>query len=131
MKKENLKDEKIQTNVAEEIKSEDLQKCSEQNAEEEFDVPAWRSRALAFLSQSIDEHFETSLLSYTYSRLTDGNWSPWVPYSSYIHFTSSKVDLKSIILGSLEYLDVGTYRFKLLSLFRYDNKLVSKCSSIL
>ena len=42
MKKENLKDEKIQTNVAEEIKSEDLQKCSEQNAEEEFDVPAWR-----------------------------------------------------------------------------------------
>ena len=35
MKKENLKDEKIQTNVAEEIKSEDLQKCSEQNAEEE------------------------------------------------------------------------------------------------
>ena len=121
MKKEKLKNEKIQTNVTQEFKSEDLQKRGEQDAKEKSDVPAWRSRALAFLSQSIDEHSETSLLSYTYSRLIDGDWSPWVPYSSYIHFTSGKIDLKSIILGSLDNLDCGIYRFKLLSLFRYDH----------
>lgn len=121
MKKVNLKNEKIQTNATEEIESENLQKRSEQNAKEKSDVAPWRTCAVAFLNQSIDEHSETSLLSYTYSRLIDSEWSPWVPYSSYIHFTSGKIDLKSIILGSLDNLDVGTYRFKLLSLFRYDH----------
>lgn len=121
MLKENLKNEKIQANASEELKSENLSKCCEQDTKEKSDVPAWRSRALAFLSQRVDEHSETSLLSYTYSRFNDGSWSPWVPYSSYIHFTSGNIDLKSIILGSLDNLDIGIYRFKLLSLFRYDH----------
>ena len=120
MKKEKLKNEKIQADVTEEVKLENLPKCCQQDTKEKSDVAAWRSRALAFLSQSIDEHSETSLLSYTYSRFIDGEWSPWVPYSSYIHFTLGKIDLKSIILGSLDNLDIGIYRFKLLSLFRYD-----------
>ena len=118
MKKENLKDEKIQTNVAEEVKSEDLQKCSEQNTKEESHEPAWRTRALEFLDVKINNE-KTVLISYQYSRLVAKKWSPFVPYSSYSHFSSSKPDIKSIILGSLEYLEVGTYLFKLIGIWVY------------
>lgn len=119
MKKENLKDEKIQTNTSETIESENLQKCSQQDSKEKSDEPAWRTRALEFLTLKFDNE-ETSLLSYQYSRFIDGQWSPWVPYSSYIHFSStSVVRLPSVILGSLENLEVGVYRFKLLALFKY------------
>lgn len=118
MLKENLKNEKIQTNVAEESKSENLQKCSEQDSQEKLDVPAWRSRALKFLDAKIDKD-NTILVSYQYSRLIENKWSPFVPYSSYIHLTAPRPDIKSIILGSLENLDVGTYLFKLIDLYVY------------
>lgn len=113
MLKENLDNEKIQTNVTEEFKSENLSQCSEQNAEEESDVPAWRSRALEFLDAKLDNS-KSLLVTYQYSRLVDDKWTPFVPYSSYSHFSDPKPDIKSIILGSLENLEVGTYLFKLL-----------------
>lgn len=118
MKKENLENEKIQTNVTEEVKSEDLQKCGEQDTKKESDEPAWRSRALNFLDLTFDNE-ETTLICYQYSRLFDDQWTAFVPYQSYSHFTSPKPDLKSIILGSLDNLEVGVYRFKLLSIFKY------------
>lgn len=118
MKKENLKDEKIQTNVTEEIESEDLQKCREQDSEEKSDVPAWRSRALKFLDAKIDKD-KAIFVTFQYSRLVDGKWSPFVPYSSYSHFSSPKPDIKSIILGSLENLEVGIYLFKLIEIWVY------------
>ena len=118
MKKEKLTNEKIQTNFAEEIKSEDLQKCSQQNPEEEFDESAWRSRAVNFLSTKIDNK-ETTLLSFQLSRFVDEKWSPFVPYNSYIHFSMPTPDIKSIILGSLDNLEIGIYRFKLLGFFKY------------
>lgn len=118
MKKEKLQDEKIQTNASEEIKSEDLQKCSEQDTEEKSDVPAWRSRAVNFLSTKIDNK-ETILLVFQLSRLVEKQWSPFVPYSSYIHFTSPMPDIRSVILGSLDDLEIGTYRFKLMGFFKY------------
>ena len=86
MKKDLLQDEKIQTNASEEIESENLSQRSEQNAEEESDEPAWRSRAVNFLSTKIDNK-ETILLCFQLSRLVEEKWSPFVPYSSYIHFT--------------------------------------------
>lgn len=118
MKKEELQNEKIQTNVTEEIKSEDLQKCCEQDTQEKLDVPARRTRALDFLALTFDNE-ETTLIIYQYSRLFDDQWTAFVPYQSYVHFTSPKPDLKSIIMGSLDNLDVGFYRFKLLSIFKY------------
>lgn len=118
MKKENLKDEKIQTNASEETQSEDLQKCSEQDTQEKSDVAPWRSRALKFLNARIDKD-ETILVLYQYSRLIENKWSPFVPYSSYSHFSSPKPDIKSIIMGSLENLDVGTYLFTLIHLYVY------------
>lgn len=118
MLKENLKDEKIQTNASEEIKSEDLQKRGEQNAKEESYESAWRSRSLKFLALAFDNK-ETALIVFQYSRFIDAKWSPFVPYSSYVHFTAPEPDLKSIILGSLDNLDIGVYRFKLLSIFKY------------
>lgn len=118
MKKDLLQDEKIQTNASEEIKSENLPHCCEQDAKEESDVPAWRSRALKFLDAKIEED-RTILVLFQYSRLIDNKWSPFVPYSSYIHFSAPRPDLKSIIMGSLENLDVGTYLFKLLDLYVY------------
>lgn len=119
MKKENLKEnEKIQTNVTEEIKSEDLQKCCEQNAKEEFDESAWRARAVNFLSTKIDNK-ETTLLVFQLSRLVEEKWSPFLPYSCYIHFSSSMPDIKSIILGALDNLELGFYRFKLMGFFKY------------
>ncbi len=116
--KKDLKDEKIQTNASEEIKSKDLQKCCEQDTQEKLDVPAWRTRALAFLDMTFANE-ETTLISYQYSKLLDDKWTPFVPYNSYIHFASPTPDLKSIILGSLDNLDVGIYRFKLLSIYYY------------
>lgn len=113
MKKENLKDEKIQTNVTETIKSENLPKCCEQNAEKEFDEPAWRSRALKFLDAKLD-NTKSLLVTYQYSRLIDDEWTSFVPYCSYSHFSAPKPDIKSIILGSLDNLDVGIYLFRLL-----------------
>lgn len=119
MLKENLKNEKIQTNASEETKSEDLQKCSEQNAEEKPHEPAWRSRAVNFLSTKIDNK-ETILLCFQLSRLDDDDkWSPFVPYVSYIHFTASTPDIKSVILGSLDNLEKGIYRFKVMGFFIY------------
>lgn len=118
MKKDLLQDEKIQTNPSEEIKSENLQKCCEQDSKEKSGVPAWRSRAVAFLNMTFANE-ETTLISYQYSRLFDDQWTAFVPYQSYVHFTSPKPDLKSIILGSLDNLEVGVYRFKLLSIFKY------------
>lgn len=118
MLKENLKNEKIQANASEELKSENLSKCCEQDTKEKSDVPAWRSRALKFLDAKIDKD-KTILVSYQYSRLIENKWSPFVPYSSYIHFTAPRPDIKSIILGSLENLDVGTYLFKLIDLYVY------------
>lgn len=120
MKKENLKDEKIQTKASDEIKSEDLQKCCEQDTKEEFDVPAWRSRALEFLDVKIDNS-KSLLVTYQYSRLVNDKWTPFVPYSSYSHFSAPKPDIKSIILGSLENLEVGTYLFKLLYFCVYND----------
>lgn len=118
MKKENLQDEKIQTNVAETIKSENLSQCCEQNSQEESHEPSWRSRALKFLDAKIEKD-ETILVLYQYSRLIENKWSPFVPYSSYSHFSSPKPDIKSIIMGSLENLDVGTYLFTLIHLYVY------------
>ena len=118
MKKENLKDEKIQTNVTEEVKSEDLSKCGEQDTKEKSDVPAWRSRAVNFLSVKIDNK-ETTLLCFQLSRLDDGKWSPFVPFNSYIHFTLPMPDIRSILLGVIDNLEVGTYRFKLMGFFKY------------
>ena len=118
MKKDLLQNEKIQTNAPEELKSENLSQCSEQDTKEKSDVPAWRSRALAFLNMTF-AHEETTLISYQYSKLLDDKWTPFVPYNSYIHFASPNPDLKSIILGSLDNLDVGIYRFKLLSIYYY------------
>lgn len=118
MKKDLLQDEKIQTNTAEESKSENLPQCCEQDSKEESDVSAWRSRALNFLALTFDND-ETILICYQYSRLFDDQWTAFVPYQSYVHFTSPKPDLKSIILGSLDNLEVGVYRFKLLSIFKY------------
>ena len=118
MKKDLLQDEKIQADVTEEVKSENLQKCCEQNAEEKFDEPAWRSRALKLLASTFDNE-ETTLIIFQYSCFIDEKWSPFVPYSSYVHFTAPEPDLKSIILGSLDNLDIGVYRFKLLSVFKY------------
>ena len=118
MKKENLKNEKIQADVTEEVKSEDLPKCCQQDTKEKSDVPAWRSRALRFLDAKI-ENDQTILVSYQYSRLVENKWSPFVPYNSYIHFSAPMPDIKSIILGSLENLDVGTYLFKLIHLYVY------------
>lgn len=124
MLKENLKDEKIQTNASEETKSEDLPKCCEQDTQEKFDVPAWRTRAVNFLSVKIDNK-ETTLLCFQLSRLDDGQWSPFVPYSSYIHFTSPIPDIRSVLLGSIDNLEVGTYRFKLLGFFKYHDYWVT------
>lgn len=118
MLKENLENEKIQTNASETIKSENLSQCCEQDAKEKFDVPAWRSRAINFLSVKIDNK-ETTLLCFQLSRLVDENWSPFVPYSSYIHFTSPTPDIRSIILGALDNLENGIYRFKLMGFFKY------------
>lgn len=119
MKKENLKEnEKIQTNASEEFKSEDLSQRCEQNAEKEFDVPAWRSRAVNFLSTKIDNK-ETTLLVFQLSRLVEEKWSPFVPYCSYIHFTSPMPDIRSILSGAIDNLEVGTYRFKLMGFFKY------------
>lgn len=118
MKKDLLQDEKIQTNASEEIKSEDLQKCCEQDTQEKFDVPAWWTRAVKVLASTFDNE-ETTLIVFQYSRFIDAKWSPFVPYSSYVHFTAPEPDLKSIILGSLDNLDIGVYRFKLLSVFKY------------
>lgn len=118
MLKENLKDEKIQTNASEEIESEDLPQCCEQDTEEKFDVTAWRTRAVKALASTFDNK-ETALIVFQYSRFIDAKWSPFVPYSSYVHFTAPQPDLKSIILGSLDNLDTGVYRFKLLSIFKY------------
>lgn len=118
MLKENLKDEKIQTNTTEEIKSENLQKCGEQDAKEKSNVPAWRSCALKFLDAKIEKD-KTILVSYQYSRLVENKWSPFVPYFSYCHFSAPRPDIKSIIMGSLENLEVGTYLFKLIDLYVY------------
>lgn len=118
MLKENLKDEKIQTNFTEEFKSENLQECCKQDSKEEFDEPAWRSRAINFLSVKIDNK-ETTLLTFQLSCLVDNKWSPFVPYSSYIHFTAPTPDIKSVILGSLDNLENGIYRFKLMGFFKY------------
>ena len=118
MKKEKLTNEKIQTNASEELKSENLSKRGEQDAKEKSDVPAWRSRALKFLDAKIEKD-KTILVSYQYSRLIDNKWSPFVPYSSYSHFSAPRPDIKSIILGSLENIDVGTYLFKLIELYVY------------
>ena len=118
MKKENLKDEKIQTNVTEKIESEDLQKCSQQDAEEKSDVATWRSRSVNFLSVKIDNK-ETTLLIFQLSRLVEEKWSPFVPYNSYIHFSSPMPDIRSVILGSLDNLENGIYRFKLMGFFKY------------
>ena len=118
MKKENLKDEKIQADVTEKIKSENLPHSCEQDSKEKLDEPAWRSLALAFLNMTFD-HEETTLISYQYSKLLDDKWTPFVPYNSYIHFTSPEINLASIILGSLDNLDVGIYRFKFLSIYYY------------
>lgn len=118
MKKENLKDEKIQTNASEDLKSENLSQCCEQDTKEKSDVPAWRSRAINFLSVKIDNK-ETTLLCFQLSRLVEEKWSPFVPYNSYIHFTSPMPDIRSVILGSLDDLEFGTYRFKLMGFFKY------------
>ena len=118
MLKENLENEKIQADVTEEFKSENLQKCCEQNTQEKFDVPAWRSRAVKALALTFDNE-ETTLIVFQYSCFIDAKWSPFVPYSSYVHFTAPVPDLKSLILGSLDNLDIGVYRFKLLSVFKY------------
>ena len=118
MEKENLKDEKIQTNASEKIKSEDLQKCSEQDSKEKSDVAPWRTRAVNFLSTKIDNK-ETTLLTFQLSRLVEDKWSPFVPYNSYIHFTSPMPDIRSVILGVLDVLEIGTYRFKLMGFFKY------------
>lgn len=119
MKKENLKEnEKIQTNASEETKSEDLQKCSEQDSKKESHEPSWRTRALKFLDAKINND-KTILVLYQYSRFVDNKWSPFVPYSSYCHFSAPRPDIKSIILGSLENLDVGTYLFKLIGIWVY------------
>lgn len=116
--KKDLKDEKIQTNASEETESENLSQRSEQNSKEESDVPAWRSRAVNFLSVKIDNK-ETTLLVFQLSRLVEEQWSPFVPYSSYIHFTSPMPDIRSVILGALDDLEIGTYRFKLMGFFKY------------
>lgn len=113
MLKENLKNEKIQTNASEESESENLQKCGEQDTKEESDVASWRSCALKFLDAKIDNS-KSLLVTYQYSRLIGDKWTPFVPYCSYSHFSASKPDVKSIILGSLDNLDVGIYLFKLL-----------------
>ena len=113
MKKENLKNEKIQTDVTEEVKSADLSQCCEQNTKEKSNEPSWRSCALKFLDAKFDNS-KSLLVTYQYSRLIDDKWTPFVPYCSYSHFSSSKPDVKSIILGSLDNLDVGIYLFKLL-----------------
>lgn len=118
MKKENLKDEKIQADASEEFKSENLSKCSEQDTQEKFDEPAWRSRAVNFLSTKIDNK-ETTLLVFQLSRLDGEKWSPFVPYSSYIHFTSPIPDIRSVLLGAIDNLELGFYRFKLMGFFKY------------
>lgn len=118
MLKENLKDEKIQADVTEEVKSENLSQCGEQDTKEKSDVPSWRSRAVNFLDVKIDNK-ETTLLCFQLSRLDDGKWSPFVPYSSYIHFTSPMPDIRSILAGAIDNLEVGTYRFKLMGFFKY------------
>ena len=118
MKKEKLTNEKIQANAPEKIKSEDLQKCGEQDSKEKSSEPSWRSRAVKALASTFDNE-ETTLIVFQYSCFIDGKWSPFVPYSSYVHFTAPEPDLKSIILGSLDNLDIGVYRFKLLSVFKY------------
>ncbi len=118
MKKDLKENEKIQTNASETIKSENLSQCCEQDTQEKFDVPAWRSRAVNFLSTKIDNK-ETTLLCFQLSRLDDGKWSPFVPYSSYIHFTALTPDIRSVILGSLDNLENGIYRFKLMGFFKY------------
>lgn len=119
MKKENLPNEKIQTNFTEEVKSKDLQKCCQQNSEEKLDEPAWRPRALEFLDLIFDNE-QSTLISYQYSKKVDDQWTSFMPFLSYIHFSAAKPDLKSIILGSLDNLDLGIYRFKLLDLYKYD-----------
>lgn len=113
MKKENLKDEKIQAKIADQAESENLSHSCEQNSEEKSDVSAWRSRALEFLDTKIDNS-KSLLITYQYSRLIDHNWTSFVPFQSYVHFTAPKPDIKSIILGSLDNLEVGIYLFKLL-----------------
>lgn len=118
MKKDLKENEKIQTNTSEETKSENLQKCSKQDPKEKSDVAPWRTRALKFLDAKIAKD-KTILVLYQYSRLVDNKWSPFVPYSSYCHFSAPRPDVKSIILGSLENLDVGTYLFKLIDLYVY------------
>lgn len=118
MLKENLENEKIQTNASEELKSENLSQCCEQNTKEEFDEPAWRSRAVNFLSTKIDNK-ETTLLVFQLSCLVEEKWSPFLPYVSYIHFASPIPDIKSIILGALDNLELGIYRFKLMGFFKY------------
>lgn len=118
MKKDLLQDEKIQTNASEELKSENLSQCSEQNAQEKLDEPSWRSRAVDFLSVKIDNK-ETTFLCFQLSRLVEEKWSPFVPYSSYIHFTSPMPDIRSVLLGALDNLEIGTYRFKLMGFFKY------------
>lgn len=118
MKKDLKENEKIQTNSTEEVKSEDLQKCSQQDTQEKSDVASWRSCALKFLDAKIDND-KTILVSYQYSRLVESKWSPFVPYGSYSHFSSSKPDIKSVIMGSLENLEVGTYLFKLIGIWVY------------
>lgn len=124
MKKDLKENEKIQTNVAETIKSENLQECSQQNAEEKFDEPAWRARAVNFLNTKIDNK-ETTLLCFQLSCFVEEKWSPFVPYFSYIHFASSMPDIRSIILGALDNLEVGTYRFKLMGFFKYHDYWVT------
>ena len=118
MLKENLENEKIQADVTEEFKSENLQKCCEQDTKEKSDVASWRTRSLEFLSVKIDNK-ETTLLCFQLSRLEDGKWSPFVPYISYIHFTSPTPDIRSVLLGAIDNLEVGTYRFKLMGFFKY------------
>lgn len=118
MEKDLKENEKIQADVTEEVKSENLQECSKQDTKEKFDVPAWRARSLNFLSVKIDNK-ETTLLCFQLSRLVDEKWSPFVPYTSYIHFTSPMPDIRSVILGSLDNLEIGTYRFKLMGFFKY------------
>lgn len=118
MKKDLLTDEKIQTKIADQAESQTLQKCCEQDSKEKSDVASRRSRAVNFLELTFDNE-ETTLICYQYSRLFDDQWTAFVPYQSYVHFSSFKPDLKSIIMGSLENLELGVYRFKLLSVFKY------------
>ena len=118
MLKENLKDEKIQTNVTEKVEPEDLSQRGKQDSKEESHERSWRSRAVNFLDVKIDNK-ETTLLCFQLSRLVDGIWSPFVPYTSYIHFTSPIPDIRSVLSGAIDNLEVGTYRFKLMGFFKY------------